>query len=593
MDPRASKLLTAPEPELEALSFALAEPTAVGEWISRLPMANVPEAAGQVRQAVFEIARLDVTAATRIALLEGIRPTVLYLTTRLDRSAIGSGASQADATARLAQRLQTNLCSGYVAVVVNASNSDGKDKKATRTASLAVHRAISDLSRTLLRTLQFYVAPADQLWLKLNQLYLLAEQMHINDEKHSDAENDTNPELSIESAYLRALLLSLARPYQLRPGQLSTVFHALGSWSPMVSLSGVDDKDLQIVDLSSDHGPGHAGHYEYGPSTRGIRSDVLVYELEALLNEKTSSLSVPNDFDPALVRHLADAWNKMKPRAFSRSLASDSMKVSVGLRATHYFLSGNTEFSEVLKNSTRGARKKNPFLQEQVRFLPNANERKDIWEDAFDVGRKIPENPNIDRPEKSLLTRTQQQTDAPQEVHRYYNATAVDTSPGGYRLKWGEPFPPTVQTGEVIGLRDISENNWCIAVVRWLRQENDGAFMGIELIAPQAVPVAIRVLKTKGGQSEFQRAFLLPTLKAVGQPPTVITPTAPFQTGQKIQLTDNGIHTTAQLGDCLLKTESFNQFTFRVLDGYLENPRNHRNMSKQDDLKKHQQTGFR
>jgi EAL domain-containing protein (putative c-di-GMP-specific phosphodiesterase class I) len=108
-------------------------------------------------------------------LLEAIRPTLHYLCARLDRTA-SSTSTQSDNVARLAQRLQTNLCSGYKAVILAALADKGGDG-ALKTVSLAIHRALSDLSRTLLRTLQFYVAPADRLWLELNQLYLLGEQM--------------------------------------------------------------------------------------------------------------------------------------------------------------------------------------------------------------------------------------------------------------------------------------------------------------------------------------------------------------------------------------------------------------------------------
>jgi hypothetical protein len=56
---------------------------------------------------------------------------------------------------------------------------------------------------------------------------------------------------------------------------------------------------------------------------------------------------------------------------------------------------------------------------------------------------------------------------------------------------------------------------------------------------------------------------------------------------------DNGTLITAQLGDCLFKTESFNQFTFRVLDGYLENPQTDRNMGSTSQINKHTISGFR
>ena len=65
--------------------------------------------------------------------------------------------------------------------------------------------------------------------------------------------------------------------------------------------------------------------------------------------------------------------------------------------------------------------------------------------------------------------------------------------------------------------------------------------------------------------------FLLPELAPIDQPATLITPRLPFQAGQKIHLYKQGVRSTAQLTKCVLKTESVNQFTYRMLSGYLEN----------------------
>ena len=83
-------------------------------------------------------------------------------------------------------------------------------------------------------------------------------------------------------------------------------------------------------------------------------------------------------------------------------------------------------------------------------------------------------------------------------------------------------------------LRDQADPRWCLAVARWIRQDEQGPFMGVELLAPHARPVAIRVVQSKGGQAEFQRAFLLPELKPLGRPATLITPATPFKDGQKV-----------------------------------------------------------
>jgi hypothetical protein len=587
-------LLTAPQAELEALSFALPEPKSVGEWISRLPMANVSESAGQIRQATFEIARLDTDWGTRMDLLEGIRPTVLYLAARLDKTANGAG-SQADAISRLAQRLQTNLCSGYRAVVLAALETAAENAEACTTLSLAAHRALSDLSRTLLRTLQYYVAPAERLWLKLNQLYHLAEQLGIDREVHADTESNTTLQISISGIYLRSLLLAMARPYQLRHRQLTDVFRALGAWAPVVSLSDAPGEGVHVIDLASDHGPVYTEAFAGGGTKRAVRAEALIEALEAHLRNEDADIVIPAHIDNALISHLTGAWGEMKPRAFRRSATSDPVKVTVGLRSTHYFLSGGTAFADLLgPGSSATPGEINPFLKDDVRFVPNISDRpRDVWDDAFDVGAKIPVNPSFDDPEQVLYPHEPKKRSAETEDdYRCHDTTSADMSPGGYRLRWNEPFPTSLQTGELIGLRDETDPRWCLAVARWIRQDEAGPFMGVELLAPQAKPVAVRLVQSRGGRAEYKRAFLLPELKPVGRPATLITPEGPFATGQKIHLWDDGTQNTAQLGDCLLKTESFNQFTFRMLGGYLEKSRSQTNMVNRKQINK-TQTGFR
>jgi cyclic-di-GMP-binding protein len=131
----------------------------------------------------------------------------------------------------------------------------------------------------------------------------------------------------------------------------------------------------------------------------------------------------------------------------------------------------------------------------------------------------------------------------------------------------------------MVAVRDESDPRWCIAVVRWIRQDSEGTSMGVELLSPRAIPVAARVINKKGGPTDYARVFLLPALEPIGQPATLVTPPLPFQPGQKINVLRQGVKTTAQLGECTLKTESFNQFTFRMLDGYLENTKLDSNMT--------------
>jgi len=573
MDQGLTLQITVPAADLDALSFCDPDPTSLSDWVGSLPMANTEETATKIRQATFEIARLAVDFRQRMELLESLRPSLHYLCARLDRAATTS--DNGDSIARTAQRLQTNLSSGYKAVIM-AALAEADDRNVADIISLAIYRAISDLSRTMLRTLQFYVAPADRMWLELNQLYLLAEQLGVQDERWEDTENHSNPETSSKDAYLRAILLALSKPNQLRHRQLSHLFNALEVWTQTVALDEAEDEALYSIDLASDQGPRHSELLHDAIEARCIGTGILVFEIEAFLNDIDGNLTIPDQIDNSLASHLTNSWGAMQQRAHHRAAVSSAMKVCVGMRAVHYFLSGGVEFAAQFDETDAALRKEvNPFINPDIQFYTDGAVSKDVWDDAFDLSVRIPFNPKIEDPEERLLGDPDSKKKRPpndqQKGYICYDTTTLDTSPGGYRIRWNGPLPASVQTGELVAMREPSDPRWYVSVVRWIRQEAEGTFLGVELIAPRAIPVAARVVNKRGGPSEYARALLLPELLPIGQSASLLTPPLPFKAGQKIHISRQGIQTTAQLNQCMLKTESVNQFTFRMLDGYLEN----------------------
>ena len=592
--------LTIPDTDLDVLSFCDPHPSAIADWVASLPMANTADTATQLRQATFELTRLNTNFSVRMELLESVRPTIHYICARLDKTA-ASSANHGDAIARLAQRLITNLCSGYKVVVVEALEELSENPALGKNViPLAAHRALSDLSRTLLRTLQLYVAPGDRLWLDLNQLYFLAERLEVNNIEQEDPENHSTTNTTIADTYLRSLLLACCKPNQLRYQHLAQVFNALEVWTPQATIENNTDDALFLIDLESDQGPQYSKLLKNPDEPRSIRSDVLVYELEAYLKKIDGGIEIPEYVPNDILSHLVDAWGLMKPRAFKRAPASGSVKICMGLRAVHYFLSGGVEFVDQLPRTDAVLQREvNPFLADEQE-LDVVESNKDVWDDAFDLRVRIPVNPNIDDPDRIILqpqhlpkpvSKAKKAEQAAKQSFNFYDTIAVDTSPGGYRIRWKEPLPGNVQTGELLGLRDETDPRWCIAVIRWIRQNNQGAAMGIQLLAPRAIPVAVRVIKKRGGPTDYVRALLLPALQPIDQPAMLITPVVPFQEKNKIHVQRQGIQTTAQLTTSVLRTESFNQFTFRMLDGYLENARIDLNISDLSELIGEQESG--
>ncbi len=576
-------------------------------------MANTQNTADQLLGATSEVARLNVPSIERMRLLEELRPTLEYICSRLDRTSGNSDNSEEHSM--LAQRLQTNLTIGYKATIRDANPSKADDR---RVVTLASHRTIADLSRTLLRSCQHYVAPSRNLWLELNQLYSLAERMNVATHKITDDENHSVMNLSIADHYMRCMLLACAKPNQLRHRQLTAIFNALELWVGYAEIVPNAEDSLFCIDLESDEPPRYTRLVKdkSNPSLRGLNTGTLVYQLEAFLKNIDTELPVPDFMEPSVANHLASCWGEIAKRGFRRAPAKGQMKVAVGMRGVHYFISGGVDFSEQLGNTDAMLKREiNPFLvTANGGVAGGVQPKQDAWGNYHDKAVSETIDPGVDlhqftearaqesqrlgerrqreeqqrneRREKVRRQSLDQQLDtdddsAPSEapdvpavedlLYPFHEVEVQDTSPGGYRISWGDDAPTNMQAGDIMAVREERDQRWCIAVLRWVRKVEGQTQTGLELMAPRAIPVAIRIVQKKGGPTDYTRALLLPELSAIRQPATLITPAIMFSEQQKIHLQRQGIQATAQLAEERLRTESFIQFTFRMLDGYLEN----------------------
>ena len=545
---------------LDALSFAEATPAAISDWVSALPLTNINETATQLDLASAELAQLSAAGPIKLECLEALRPAIHYVCSRLHRTSDGREAKGSNASTLL-----LNLCNGYKAVVVDLIpiQDSVKHKGGLRDSlAKAMHRLISDLSRVLLRSLQSYAAPPPNFWWELHEVYRLSEALELTGFSMPDDENHAGQSIPIQHAYTRSLLLNTCRSNQLSRSDISQIFNALELWGDQVMLTPEVDEALFVVDLLGNQPPQFAKQTRNLKEPRGLRMDVVTYEIEAYLNGLNSSMPVPDNLNPALLHHLIQAWSSIAARSFKRLKSETPLKVCVGLRAAHYFLSGGVEFTEQIANTDAKLRREvNPFLD--VSYESTNKEADDPWSQMA----RIPENPNIDAPESILLG--QQPKPGSSVSYEHFEARADDTSPTGYQIVWTDTSAAP-KVGELIAVREEKDARWRIAAVRWLRSQRGETRTGVELLGPKAIPVGLRVIQKVGGPTDYVRGLLLPEVPAIKQAATLITPSVPFSRGHKVNVHRQGLQTTAQLTELRQKTDSFNQFTFRLLDGYLE-----------------------
>ncbi len=571
-------LLRAPAPTRQSLSFCEASVPAVTAWLAGLPKANIGETARQLYQALIELNQLRVASETRLQMLELLRPDVYFVCKQLEKHYINQSivlAERPRKVAGLCQALQNHLAVGYKLIVIRVASQPSRDRH--QLLSIALQRAIHSLGALLVRSTQLYGPPAPGLWLELHQLYQLAVEQSVERLMIGDPLAQHGQGQSAEQSYVASLLLGCARCNQLRQQSIARLAAALEAWSGMAQLQGGSvASSLLLFSPTVDGPPRYRSLFANGqqPSLLGIDTRPLVDVIEEHLrlapdNRPRTRLPAATGLDDDLLRHLSSAWGAISERSFQRTPTQGSIALCIGMSALHYQLAGQRPFNEVLER---------PDSNRAVFKLHNG--AADVWAAAFDAQSNATERlPSHDHIEFVSPIRTRAATtraNAPSagsanrsssaESHPVYQAKLVDHSPGGYCLAWDGEVPNLLQTGELLGLRDGSAQIWSIALVRWIRQVRGGTTqIGVQLIAPQAHPCGLRLLRKVDQGSEYLRALLLPEIATLSQPAMLIAPRLPFQEGHKVLIKQNGQEQRAILNRRQSSTGNYNQFEYRSL----------------------------
>ena len=278
-----------------------------------------------------------------------------------------------------------------------------------------------------------------------------------------------------------------------------------------------------------------------------------------------------------MLDHLVKSLGSMSLRNFNRSETPHPLWVSVGLSAAHYHLAGERVFEQLLFGdeyvppvAERVAT--NPFLQQM--------ERGDLWQQANpeedfvheDMPRKaegevaIEHQVELDAATKAQLFEQEDSQLTPEERYPVFKVNMVNASPGGFCLEWSDELPGDTRTGDIVSLKEEERQGWIIAVIRWISHTEDArALVGLELLSPMAKPYGALIRRKTGGTTAPMRVLLLPEIKLVGQPHTLITPRTGFHEGQKIMLMREGEEYYIQLQRLVTTTGSFAQFDFRYI----------------------------
>ena len=567
----------------------------VEQWIEALPMVNLGETARLIYSILNETNSLNYSYQDRLVFLEKIREPVKYVTDSMKKHFVGITFPLPEKNHKVAaatREILKAMATGYKIAVedISKANSLFIDKK---DMALLIHRAISYNNLVLLSSYQVYAPYPNNIWFELHQLYRFAEARKVHKTAISDEHLRFVKKTSITDEYLRALLLSLTSPYRLRLGEIAKVNDSLERWTKECELISVDDvpfegdenyfitsldndippypmslmdkagpdpEDSQIIDTSSD--------FDNRVIDTGKLASILKDEIKLTDDVVTTTItgidmSRPN-LSQDLLKRLLIAWGLMSKRHFPRSSKQEKVKVTLGLSATHDFISKRNKKKVAPADDKSKTNFDNVANFESSGVFDLNEEQPDVWNMVYPNSETV----NYEFPgqeQKKELTQIKTNDEKAKPKYRVDNWVILNESANGYCIERLDGENTTVQVGELIGIKRGANGHswkWGIGVIRWMKfSEQNNLQVGIEMMNPDAAAIGLR---SSSGRDQFQRTLMLPALSAINQPATLITGPVPWREGHRVTLKILGKEMPITLTKSLQNTGHFAQFQFQI-----------------------------
>ncbi len=556
-------------------------PKLVSKWLDALPVANISDSSKKLYQMLLECNKAALDDDDRFKILMLLHPQIQLILKSLSKHFTGHTLNLTDKQKKIAalvQAIHTEMAIGFKTIIEHQAESPSLLRKSMLHASLFL--SLEYLSLTVVRCYQIYTDVPARLWKEINTIYRYALEQKLHEKKSNF--DGFQQEHSIIDVFRKICLLSIANPYQLRQQEIESVFTGLQKYVEHCLLEPSNRYDNRyVINLHEAHPPIHQALIKTRPSqyTLAMNLDEVVNQLHLTLKDKRSSLREEvsiGGLSIRLIRHLLKSWAHLSSRSFARTPCNGNLRVSIGLNATHQILAGPEPEEQEVETLSRleGSLQNATILDDDATAnmlsnfgnegLVSPKNEEDVWAKLYRPRQAMPVTSEIDyakafgqnnKPNKSL--------------YELVDADIVNISPGGYCIQLDQNPPIQTQTGEVIGILEIEnqEENWHIGVIRWIKRAKDksGVQLGVQLIAPGARPIRSQLKAGKMNGKSFQSALLLPELKGMGQPATILTNPVLYNPNQKITVIDNGDVFEARLTKLVSSSQGYRQFYFEKL----------------------------
>lgn len=570
-----SVALSLPEKEVSAW-VTETSPKEARAWLASLPLADAGESGRDIYQALYTLNRLELPPQTRLELMELYRTPVATVSSLLTSQFSGLALPLAPTIRQLAEfirQLQMEMGIGYKCALHDLQTARiawGKKHQVL----LATQRALWYLGEILLRSYQVYMPQPANIWKEVHALYRFAEAqgkstqaIEVSDDKGST---------TISQRYLQIVLLGLCNPYQLPQNECNHVNEFLETRAQQALISNrlavIDPAGHFLIDLSVDGPP--VPFQQPPPSSGDVRvlnaieiaRTVHSYIKRLEQGESAASLGLGADLSDSagrdMLRRMIKFWGLTPKRQYSRTKIRGHLSLCTGINAIHFFSGGRKPF--------------NP---------PDAGERLDwprrgavsAMEGAQDAEVEIKDSqPREAKPEAGPKTAVQEPprwlAEAKLGVPETFPVDRWqlrDESARGLLLSRKGDMGVHVRVGDVLGIQGPTDAGmWRVGVIRWIKSPDaEHVEMGVERLAPEVTPVAVRPVGGKRSAGEhYAQGLLLPAMPVLQRPATLLVARGVYEPDRDLYIADGDeMPRVVRALKLLERTASFDQIVFAEL----------------------------
>jgi cyclic-di-GMP-binding protein len=584
-------------------------PSALVAWITAQATAKRKATPDLVLQILQAYNRCAMPPVVRLKAMITLQPVIDNISKKLRDHYQNEALPLAEAPrkqANLAAQFLDETAFAYKQVITDSVMDTENDEMSINLFIAALRLTIDHLGKQLLGCYVQYAPPLPGLWGEIHRTYQLAERNGLHSRALAENTETHNPLATVQHGYLRLVLLALATPNHLMPGQATQVYDYLEKWTAGCRLLSKKLTEAKagdiVVDLASEHPPTVATGHEVNVPEGGRESALGYARFHPVdgrfldiskLQEKLDGISASLDEQQQLKRHeppniaerqqrdllkrLRAAWQSRGERADPREQdMTTHIPLCLGLDVSHHFISNKKRFrpeedethyhcppatdgklslaptDNTLQLKTLGSTNK---LGQDTTRVSRFSETVDVWDAVH---------------EAKIHARSKRAT---ARAHfRVEPWLCINQSAGGVALLRLTEAQSQLRVGIVVATQNPDDESWTVGALRWLHATANGDVnIGIMNLSEQGMPVAVRAIGGTGTGGEYFRSILLPATAQEDTLPgnkaaTLLVPTGIYEIGTQLVLNRQTELEYVRLTQVVDATNSYSQFEFRHIE---------------------------